>query len=379
MLVKRQWIKKIIERHYPKNIRYKFLNFLEKNSKTIFSLLFWGLIWWEVLDNYWFKNSWELLKILSFWWVWALYLCLEKKRKQLEDILINNPDSIFVYDIKQWVLTTIKDDSLFSKKEWILSSCKCKLWFKDRGCNIFQLGDLDCPIQKCLKEWVVLDYHRENYRILSYPIKDDKWNILSVVVKIKDVANFQEHWNRLKELAQLAQIDPKTGLYNDRWFLDAFMKKYLQPGSKQKVSICFIDLDDFKKVNDEFWHPVWDIVLKEVARRLLKSVRSWKDIVARWWWDEFVVLLDNISEENLQIKIKNIMQNLNWEFKLENWKKLFIWGTVWYAISEFDSENYTKDIPENRIKEMILEWLKTELVSKADKSMYNNKKNWKTN
>lgn len=369
MLVKRTPNKKTIQNFYPNNLKYNFYDFLDRNNWKLVSILWWFFLMWIIIDD----NIWKLIEILSFWWISGLYSLIKKKHNQLENILINNPDSIFVYDLKTWLLTSVRDDNIFLKQSKNNNHCKCQLWFKDKGCQLFKLGKIECPVQKCIKEWNILDYHRENYRIVSYPITDDKWNVLSVVVKVKDISNFQKHW---KDLRQLAQTDTKTGLYNDRWFTDIFLKKYMKVEKKQKISICFIDLDNFKMINDEFWHYTWDEVLKEVGKRLSDSVRKWEDVVARLSWDEFVILLDNISEENLTIKIEAIKKNLNRSFSFK-WKEITISWSVWYAVWEFNPQNYESDIPEKRIKIMIEDWLK-KLINKADKSMYHQKRNWKS-
>ncbi|MBD3940665.1 diguanylate cyclase [Microbacterium sp. NEAU-LLC] len=89
------------------------------------------------------------------------------------------------------------------------------------------------------------------------------------------------------ELAELALRDALTGLHNRR-FLDDRLEDVLQ-GSEKSVAVVFLDLDDFKLVNDTYGHEVGDAVLAAVGRRLSGVARA-ADVVARLGGDEFVIV-----------------------------------------------------------------------------------------
>ena len=92
-------------------------------------------------------------------------------------------------------------------------------------------------------------------------------------------------------LAKLALRDPLTGLPNRR-FLQEELERILARGSE--ISLLFIDLDDFKRINDSFGHDAGDTVLLEIAQRLIAQVRS-QDRVARLGGDEFVIVCENMT------------------------------------------------------------------------------------
>ncbi|MGC1448888.1 MAG: EAL domain-containing protein [Candidatus Sulfotelmatobacter sp.] len=98
------------------------------------------------------------------------------------------------------------------------------------------------------------------------------------------------------EIRNLAFFDPLTGLPNRRLLLDR-LQQTLAVGvrSKRKRALLFVDLDDFKTLNDTLGHHIGDLLLQEVARRILASIRE-TDTVARLGGDEFVVLLQDLSE-----------------------------------------------------------------------------------
>ncbi|HMM24785.1 MAG TPA: GGDEF domain-containing protein, partial [Pseudoxanthomonas mexicana] len=76
------------------------------------------------------------------------------------------------------------------------------------------------------------------------------------------------------------------------------------------LSIAFIDLDDFKQVNDRWGHLVGDEVLRNFAKALLRHVRS-SDIVARYGGEEFLVVLPGIGEEAAAQVVRRILSEVS--------------------------------------------------------------------
>ncbi len=100
---------------------------------------------------------------------------------------------------------------------------------------------------------------------------------------------------RETRLIELSLQDELTGLPRRHVFLDR-LRWALRPNNRTALPCClfFIDLDDFKQVNDQLGHAVGDTVLTTVARRLQRAVRA-GDVVARWGGDEFAVLVFGVS------------------------------------------------------------------------------------
>jgi len=92
--------------------------------------------------------------------------------------------------------------------------------------------------------------------------------------------------------AALLRRDPLTGLA-DRTQLLARLSELMggERSSDQRFSVLFIDLDEFKKVNDIHGHMVGDKVLSEVAHRLSRCIRN-SDLIVRYGGDEFVMLIE---------------------------------------------------------------------------------------
>ncbi len=97
--------------------------------------------------------------------------------------------------------------------------------------------------------------------------------------------------------------DPLTNLPNRKYLEDQFLNINNRREDDQRlVAVLFIDIDDFKNVNDQFGHHNGDLVLKELGTRLQRSVRD-SDTVARMGGDEFVIILENIHTKDNVIKV----------------------------------------------------------------------------
>ena len=111
-------------------------------------------------------------------------------------------------------------------------------------------------------------------------------------------AELQASRERIASLEATLDIDPLTGTLNRRGFERelkrslAYVKRY-----GATAAMIYLDLDDFKPVNDRHGHAAGDAVLKAVAAALSSRVRA-SDVVARIGGDEFAVLLWNISEQD---------------------------------------------------------------------------------
>jgi diguanylate cyclase (GGDEF)-like protein/PAS domain S-box-containing protein len=158
-------------------------------------------------------------------------------------------------------------------------------------------------------------------------------NAEGVVVVIQDITE-----RRTAEAAiyRMVWFDPVTGLPNRRRFEKELSKALLAPrADKQNGAILFLDLDDFKQVNDSLGHARGDKLLSAVGDRLRCAVGD-KDVVARWGGDEFAILLSPRRDEGEPPRIAaHIIKEINRPFEIDGYE-IVIGASAGVAIIQRD-------------------------------------------
>ena len=170
----------------------------------------------------------------------------------------------------------------------------------------------------------------------------DAMQKLQNMLKQRDAFEFQ--------LKNIANTDKLTGVSN-RLFLDEYLKtvEYL-PQHFDYLSLIIIDIDNFKRVNDQYGHIFGDSVIVSVAESLKENVRS-TDLIIRFGGDEFLVVIDQIGFEQALISAEKIRESISaLDFQLpESDQKLTVSVSIGVAVG---AEN----------------WIA--LLEKADKSLF---------
>lgn len=138
---------------------------------------------------------------------------------------------------------------------------------------------------------------------------DDDGNTNLLVAHIQDLTARK---NKEDEIRRQVFTDPLTSLPNRRMFMDRLELTWNQAQRHDRsFAIIYLDLDDFKPINDRLGHAAGDALLIEVARRLIDCTRA-SDTVARIGGDEFVVLLAEINERSAPGRIaEKILRKLS--------------------------------------------------------------------
>lgn len=131
---------------------------------------------------------------------------------------------------------------------------------------------------------------------------------LTRMVKVSDLMQLEQ--KKLSErLESVSNADVLTGLYNRRFFNEAFQKEWDSAQRNQSpLSIVMLDIDYFKLYNDTYGHLQGDECLKQVAHTIAAAVRRPRDVVTRFGGEEFVVLLPETDSEGARLLAEEIVK-----------------------------------------------------------------------
>ena len=141
----------------------------------------------------------------------------------------------------------------------------------------------------------------------------------------------------VNELHRLSIMDNLTNIYNRRYFFEMSKKLIATAFREQKpVSLIMLDIDLFKRVNDNYGHQAGDYILIDLVKELEKVMRK-SDVFARIGGEEFTILLNNTSLEGAKVIAEKM------RLTIEN--KVFIYNTtsiditISIGVSELNTEN----------------------------------------
>jgi diguanylate cyclase (GGDEF)-like protein len=181
-----------------------------------------------------------------------------------------------------------------------------------------------------------------------------------VVERTRELANtvqqlqveIEEREKIAAELDFLANHDALTGLPSLRLCKDRLDQSLADARrNRQTSAVMFLDLDEFKKINDQYGHEFGDLVLKATAGRIRDEIRE-TDTVARIGGDEFVIILSSLPEDNIAERIAtNVIKQITRPIEINN---IEVAVSASIGISLYPENGITAE----------------ELIRSADKAMY---------
>ena len=190
--------------------------------------------------------------------------------------------------------------------------------------NDSNLEAVECRLRHANGSWI-------HFEVLSTNLLADP-NVEGIVLNARDIS---ERKALEKELTHQAFHDAVTGLANRALFTDRVNHGLArQVRDSMGLAVLFVDLDDFKTINDSLGHACGDEVLRIVARRLQDSVRP-MDTVARFGGDEFAILLEDVERPAYVAEVAGrILATLATTFTVEGDRELFVNASIGIAVLE---------------------------------------------
>ena len=207
-------------------------------------------------------------------------------------------------------------------------------------------------------------------KLMSDVVKNKRGRPIGIVTTCEDITYYKKSEAKI---VRLAYQDTLTGLPN-RYLLKDRLTQAIEAAKKynRQMAILFLDLDAFKRVNDMLGHDIGDKLLQQIAKRLVKYIRTSDTVarvkgadigntVARLGGDEFTILLSEIKHIQDVAKVaQRILDLFSKSFKVQG-HEIFVSFSIGIAVFPHNGENATS------------------LLKNADAAMYNAKKNGRNN
>lgn len=281
-----------------------------------------------------------------------------------EGILITDPEGVIIRVNPAFTdISGYKEEEVLGENPRILKSDHHdQAFYKEMWDSLLQEGDWKGEIWN----------RRKNGE--AYPelltincVRDEQGGLLHFVGVFKDISDIKESEEKLKH--QVSH-DSLTGLPN-RILLEDRLGRAIAHAERngEALAVLFIDMDNFKHINDSLGHPVGDDFLKIISRRLLDACRE-EDTVARFGGDEFVILLTDLEGEKNVVDItRRLLKLLGEPLSLSN-HDLIPKASIGITVYPMDGRD-----PQLLLKNADLAMYKAKDKGKGTYSLYNSNMN----
>jgi diguanylate cyclase (GGDEF)-like protein/PAS domain S-box-containing protein len=300
---------------------------------------------------------------------------LTDEEKHKTDILKNNPwienlfEGVYTVDADRKILYWNQGAETitgYKSDELICRSCFDNILnhVNEDGVGLCFDG---CPLKATIEDGmereaaVYLQHksgHRVPVKVRTIPLRDSEQKVIGALELFTENKDEVSLRNSLESYKKQSLEDPLTKAANRRYFLaiiESKIREFKIMGTT--FGIAFLDIDDFKHVNDTYGHEVGDKVLKILAETVQSNLRK-HDSLGRWGGEEFIILFSDVDSEgllNAAEKIRNLVAASSLRLSDQNLK---------ITVSIGATVNVDNDDPES-------------IVMRADQYMYISKKSGK--
>ena len=271
---------------------------------------------------------------------------VDNRQRRLQSILDNAAESIITIDNTGCIESfNIAASHLFQYQANEVIGHQFEILFADKTplAELHAPGQsptkVDAPSEPGSNEWELLGQRKDGSQF-QLSLKFSEMLIADQTVYTAIVADISERQAVMQHLRHLAEHDSLTGLYNRAYFNDEMERAFAQ-SSRHKDSRCaciYIDLDNFKYINDTLGHLEGDRLLIGIANALKARTRK-TDILARLGGDEFALLLINVDKEQAAIVAETYRKAITEFSFVAGGKHIDTACSIGVAIYEVDIDN----------------------------------------
>lgn len=227
------------------------------------------------------------------------------------NLMENMFDGVYVVDTNRKILYWNKGSEKitgYTAEEVVNSHCYRDI-LRHVNADGFSLCANGCPLTDTLKTGEIVQYdvflhhklgHRVPVTVKTMPVFDENGEVVAAIEVFTDTRFNESKYTENLELKKLVEFDALTQIYNRR-YIDFVLKTSIEESQEFKTGfgILFIDIDDFKVVNDTYGHLIGDEVLKTITKTIKDNIQP-SDLVGRWGGEEFVIILKKADLKSVQ-------------------------------------------------------------------------------
>ena len=244
---------------------------------------------------------------------------------------------------------------------YILEKIKDILWYNPVEIKEKPILSITMKIWKKLIE----NNSIENFIIWNF-IQKISYQINAIHLRYEKFKKYKQNI----ELLNNSNIDHLTWLLNRR-SMDLYLKDIIinKKRNWENYWIIIIDIDFFKRINDTYWHKIWDIVLEEISKYFIEFFRE-EDKICRWWWEEFLIIMKWWNKELYIQKLNSLRIQIEEKIvKLVN-KKIKSWCKC------KDNDYCCKNKIDLNTKITISIWISSLELNDDTNNVFNRADNW---
>jgi diguanylate cyclase (GGDEF)-like protein len=203
-----------------------------------------------------------------------------------------------------------------SNIDTLFEDCKQAIQYGSMPIQLSALAEIKQATDKLQKQAKTFEIEKETAEFRLFMLNNERDELKS----------------RIESLEKIMILDDLTGAYNRRGLkkIALLLRSRLSHNHDMPVSLAFLDLDDFKSVNDMHGHPTGDAALQHFAEQVQKAIRG-SDFFVRWAGDEFLLIMPDTKIPEAEIFMKRLHKKLEKSTFEHNGEHLHITASIGIA------------------------------------------------